>query len=575
MNDGRDQWFTKAGLPDGAITGSPEESPDPPSGPHRKRRGTPHFSPKRSGTKRAAPAGHERMPALPEEPSPLDGHDGLPILVVQDSDLPATAHRLRDLFAESGHLFERGMVVRVGQPSAGGLPSIQRLSAHAVVMEAHAISRPVKKQPDGSAMPVTLPERLANLYLSMSGEWNLPPLDGVAAGPVLSDGGEIAGREGYDPQTRLWCLRTPPCDVPAQPLREDAEWALSVLRSAFATFPFEDSPRAINTSSGAQVVDERFPPGLDESALLCGLLTAIARPSLPLAPGLIVTAAAVSGSGSGKGLLVRSIAEIAYGIPPRAFTAGGDRHELDKRLASELVEAAPVLFLDNVNGTALRSDLLASVLTERPARVRILGKTEMVPLNSTAFIAVTGNGLSVSEDLARRFLMCRLDAQTEDPESRPFAPGFLDGIRRHRGELMSAALTIWRWGRQNQGELIRGQPSGSFEQWSIWVRDPLITLGCADPMVRVAHAKQNDPHRMRIADLFRVWHGRHGSLPMRASELADEVIEIADPQKRGRQFQASFFDRLTGTRMSGFVLTSERGGRWSAATYALMPTTTE
>jgi hypothetical protein len=59
-------------------------------------------------------------------------------------------------------------------------------------------------------------------------------------------------------------------------------------------------------------------------------------------------------------------------------------HELDKRLAAELIEAQPALFLDNANGVTLRSDTLASVLTERPARVRVLGETRMVPLNSTA-----------------------------------------------------------------------------------------------------------------------------------------------------------------------------------------------
>jgi hypothetical protein len=68
------------------------------------------------------------------------------------------------------------------------------------------------------------------------------------------------------------------------------------------------------------------------------------------------------------------------------------------------------------------SDTLASVLTERPARVRVLGETRMVPLNSTAFVALTGNGLTVTEDLARRFILCELDARCEDPESRPFAP---------------------------------------------------------------------------------------------------------------------------------------------------------
>ena len=140
----------------------------------------------------------------------------------------------------------------------------------------------------------------------------------------------------------------------------------------------------------------------------------------------------ISGAGTGKGLLVRSICAIAFGVQPRAFTKGGDRQELDKRLASDLIEAAPILFLDNVNGTMLRSDILARVLTERPARVRALGRTEMVTLNSTAFIAVTGNGVAVTEDLARRFLVCELDARCEDPEQRLFESGFLGRIEHRR-----------------------------------------------------------------------------------------------------------------------------------------------
>ena len=40
------------------------------------------------------------------------------------------------------------------------------------------------------------------------------------------------------------------------------------------------------------------------------------------------------------------------------------------------------LFLDNLNNTAFKSDLLASAITERPARVRVLGKSQMVPLNA-------------------------------------------------------------------------------------------------------------------------------------------------------------------------------------------------
>src|SRR5579864_5934307 len=101
------------------------------------------------------------------------------------------------------------------------------------------------------------------------------------------------------------------------------------------------------------------------------------RASLWLAPGLLLTAASISGAGTGKGLLARAICQIAFGCAPSAFTAGGDRNELDKRLAADLIGAAPALLLDNVNGTNLRSDTLASVLTERPAKVRILGETRM------------------------------------------------------------------------------------------------------------------------------------------------------------------------------------------------------
>src|SRR6516165_7179887 len=78
-----------------------------------------------------------------------------------------------------------------------------------------------------------------------------------------------------------------------------------------------------------------------------------------------------------------------------------------------------------LNNTALKSSLLASVITERPARIRLLGKSQMMPLNATAFVVVTGNGISISEDLARRFITVEFDPRTEDPEARPFTTDIL------------------------------------------------------------------------------------------------------------------------------------------------------
>jgi hypothetical protein len=287
----------------------------------------------------------------------------------------------------------------------------------------------------------------------------------------------------------------------------------------------------------------------------------------------MVRAAEVSGAGTGKGLLVRCICAIAFGLRPRAFTKGGDRQELDKRLASDLIEAAPAVFLDNINGTMLRSDTLASVLTERPSRVRLLGQNRMVALNTTAFIAVTGNGLTVSEDLARRFIVCELDARCEDPEQRQFGCGFLGNIERRRAELLTAALTIWRWGRQNAADLEPGRPLGSFEQWSEWCRDPLLALGCRDPVERIEAIKSDDPHRRGIVELLQTWHEHHADLPTKVADLAEPVRSMVDPQGRGRQFVAARLMRLTGTRAGGFVLTREEpAGKWGAATYSLART---
>lgn len=501
---------------------------------------------------------------------------GKPDLIVHAGDLPATARALRDLFAASGQLFDRDMPVKLMQPADGGPMLAIPLTANNVIIEAHDVCQPVSINVKGERREVTLPERVARMYLDLRGEWHLPPLAGITTAPLLADDGSVRDALGYDPTTGLWCCKVPPLALLGRPRGEDAVQALGLLRQAFKTFPFADAVRCRDWSLGIDVVDLRFPPGRDESAFLAGLLTAICRPSLWLAPGLHVGAPEISGAGTGKGLLVRAICVIAFGIRSRAFTAGHDRQELDKRIAAELVEAAPNLFLDNMNGVVLHSAALASILTERPARVRLLGYTRMVVFNSTAFIAVTGNGLRLSEDLARRFLSCYLDALCEDPEQRPFASGFLETIERRWAELLGAALTIWRYGRQNAAELIRGRSLGSYETWCEWVRDPLLTLGCRDPVERIEEVKARDPRRQQIGELFRTWERCHGVAPVKAADLNPDVQRIIDPQGRGRQYVASRLGSLVGTRSAGFVLTCQpAAGHWDAATYALSRTASD
>src|SRR5262249_33791099 len=291
-----------------------------------------------------------------------------------------------------------------------------------------------------------------------------PPLNGIASAPLLRGDGTITSTQGYDRATGMWCENVPDLTalVPARPTKGDAASALRLIRDTFKTFCFADAATIYDAATGVDVVDLSNPPGRDESAFLVALMTAACRPSLHLAPGVLLRAAAMSGAGSGKGLLARCICIIAFGRDPHAVTAGSGAEELEKRIASELIAGGPSLFLDNLNNMAVRSDLLASAITERPARVRLLGQSLMLPLNASAFVILNGNGLTVSEDLARRFVVIEFDPRTEDPEARPFTSDIRTELMGRRKELLAALLTIWRWGRI-AADIKAGRPLGSFE----------------------------------------------------------------------------------------------------------------
>ena len=506
---------------------------------------------------------------------------GKPRLHVESCNPHLTVEALRDILATEGTLYDRGVPIRLTPDRRQGCVVAHPLTPDSLVMLAHSVCRPYvmrsSKDEAPKSVDARLPRSIAVMYLDWVGEWRLPLLHGIASTPLLRQDGSIHSAPGYDTATGYWLENVPNVAplVPIRPTVADANRALRILRETFATFCFADAETTRVPDIDTELVDTSINPAADESAFLAALLTATTRPSLDLAPGVIVRAAPLSGSGSGKGLLARCINLIAFGHEPTAVTSGGNAQELDKRLAAELIAGGPVLFLDNLNNTAFKSDLLASALTERPARVRILGKSEMVPLNATAFVIFTGNGLSVSEDLARRFISIELDARIEDPESRTFPTDIRAEVKRRRHELLAAVLTIWRWGRHDTSIKV-GRPLGSFEQWGRWVRDPLLALGCRDPVDRVGEAKERDGRRQTTTELFRFWWERHADRPVPAAELHDDVKKLIDPQDRGRQFIAAQLEKLAGARMAGHVLTRQApAGKWGRATFSLQKTVGE
>jgi hypothetical protein len=165
-----------------------------------------------------------------------------PELIIHAGNLPATAEALRDLLAASGKFFDRGVPVRVVTPTDGGAPSAVSLTKSNVVMETHRLCQPMKVK-DGEHVPATLSDRVAQMYLEMLGEWDLPPLNGVSTAPLLSPDGSLRATNGYDPKTALWCANVPALGLPSQPSRADAEESLQLLRSDIWV-EFGDLPKA-------------------------------------------------------------------------------------------------------------------------------------------------------------------------------------------------------------------------------------------------------------------------------------------------------------------------------------------
>jgi hypothetical protein len=470
-----------------------------------------------------------------------------PKFVFWPGDRVMTARAVRDVLRDAHHLFNRSGPVRLVQD--GNTMQIEHLTPETVVIELSNLARVFRASTNGDGevveKRVSLPLEDGRMYLHLNGEHGLRPLKGITSMPVLHLDGSVTCAEGYDPATGLWLHNMPSLNVPDRPTYAEAEAALASLRARFCTFPFADAEMVHDPDLGILKVRKDQPPGLDESSYLTGLLTAVARGSLPISPGLLIRAPLQSGSGTGKGLLAKCAALVATGSIPEAITAGHDIAEMDKRLNSSLLRGAEVIFLDNVNSTSLRSDTLASAVTEPRVQLRPLGSSTPISAECRSFIMITGNGVQLSEDLVSRFLMVELDARTDDPETRKMPEGFIERVAADRDQILYAAMTIIRHGLQNPRP---GLPLRNFGDWGQFCRDGLLALGATDPVQRLKAVKGSDPMREHHTAIMNAWQEAHGSNPVAVTGLAPNVADLIVP-KASRQELAAKTRTLVGMRI--------------------------
>lgn len=357
----------------------------------------------------------------------------------------------------------------------------------------------------GVYVPANPPENLAKIILARAGEWTFPHLAGVITAPTLRPDGSLLAEPGYDLHTRLLLIDPPVmATIPDNPTREDAVAALATLVGLLSDFPFADDS--------------------SRSVALSALISPVVRGAMLVVPLHAISAPT---SGSGKTYLVDMVSALLTGDRAPVLSAADKVEETDKRLAGAVLDGSPIVALDNINGE-LYSDFLCQAVERPRVKIRPLGTSQLITVESRATFFATGNNLRLVSDLARRTLTCTLDPGLERPELRTFNRNPLGIVLTNRGEYLSAALIVVR------AYVVAGQPGkaralGSFEVWSDLVRSALIWLGCADPVATQDGARADDPTVTELSALLTEWHAVGGSNP----HTAKGIIEIAAPLVSG------------------------------------------
>jgi hypothetical protein len=458
----------------------------------------------------AAPA---RQPAPPEPAAPAGRTSAKvpPDIIYNRRQLPdVTGDALAALLAANTPpvVFKRqGVLTRIRRDEATNAPYLDPMTDAAVRGRLARVADwfRVQRTRQGNILEADSPPMTVVQDLVSLDDWEgVPALVSVVECPVFTRDGELVIAPGYHAGGRVWYepapgLSVPP--VPEKPSRDDISRARSLLLDdLLGEFPYVDQPSKANAVA----------------ALLLPFVRQLIDGPTPLH---LIDAPT---PGTGKTLLANALSIVSTGRDAEATSAGQDEDEWRKFLFAAVRRAPTYLLIDNVRGL-LQSAALAMALTTRIMQARVLGVSKMATVPVLCAWLATGNNVQLSFELIRRTVLVRLDARSETPwQGREFKhPKLIGWARRHRGELVQAALTLCRaW-------LVRGRPAattslGMFDEWAETMGGLFDVagipglLGNADALLR--DADHEGPQWRAFAA---AWWAAHGNQPVTSAQLFD------------------------------------------------------
>ena len=361
----------------------------------------------------------------------------------------------------------------------------------------------------GDWIPKNIPQRDLKALMSEASTVPVPNLVGVVRGPYAHQDGTVADEPGYDPVSQVLYVSDQPYPPIARraPSIGQAREALQRLWHPVSRFPYETDT--------------------DRGVVLAAMLSAVARPSLPIAPGYIIGAHA---AGTGKTYLAQAIGALQTGLQVAAAQLPERDEEIRKHVFAALLQGSTYLLYDNAErGSEIDSAVLASLVTGPMIEGRVLGLSSVERRPNRLTVVVTGNNLGLRGDLNRRFLNVRLDAGVEYPWKREFDFHPVSHVLANWVLLRTAALELI------QAWLTQGAPAArgasGFPEWDavvrsavVWIADFVDTgIGFGDPVVALEEAHEEDPEADTLRAFLHAWFALFADKEMLVREVEDVV----------------------------------------------------
>lgn len=385
-------------------------------------------------------------------------------------------------------------------------------------------------------IPARVPDDVVADILSQP-SLELPVLSGVSGVPVFVAGGKLLMKNGYDSESGLFLnlagIEGLRIDMP---LREATHLILGEL---LGDFPF------INQSSKANAIAMTIQP----------FVRSMIHGPTPLF--LIDTPT----PGTGKGLILEVTSTIYLGQPVEATPLPQSEEEIEKRITTLLLQASQFVRFDNIK--KMKSQSLSAVLTAIDWRGRILGVSKMPLLkNDVRLWTACGNNPELSDEITRRVVPIRIDANSEHPELRTGFrhPDLLEWVLEHRAELVSACLSIVQsW--INKG-MPRGKRTlGKFEVWAGVMGGILDVAGIEGFLTERESLGSSDLQSTEWKSLCEEWFTKHGNFAVSATDILslakERNILLEVWAGRGRRWRGnSEWVMPFGTIVGGSILGS-------------------